>query len=158
MHGSRWTAPDAYQPSETASRFEEWEMPYAAVLGCAEAVRYARNVGLGAIADRTPRLAADLRNLLAGLKNVRVLDQGAQLGALVTCEIAGWEPDPFKQALDGRGVNSALSHREFAQHDFGVDKDVDWAIRLSPHYYNTAEEVDVVVDVIRELTKTRLPG
>jgi selenocysteine lyase/cysteine desulfurase len=76
----------------------------------------------------------------------------------VTCEIAGWEPDPFKQALDGRGVNSALSHREFAQYDFGVDKDVDWAIRLSPHYYNTAEEVDVVVDVIRELTKTRLPG
>jgi selenocysteine lyase/cysteine desulfurase len=66
MHGSRWTAPDAYQSSETASRFEEWEMPYAAVLGCAEAVRYARNVGLGAIADRTPRLAADLRTCSPG--------------------------------------------------------------------------------------------
>jgi selenocysteine lyase/cysteine desulfurase len=153
MHGARWTAPDAYQPSATASRFEEWEMPYAAVLGCAEAIRYARQVGIPAIADRTPRLAADLRNLLAGLKNVRTLDRGPQLGALVTCEIKGWEPQPFKKALDAAGVNSALSFREFAQYDFGVDKDVDWAIRLSPHYYNTAAEVDTVVDIIRELTK-----
>lgn len=157
MHGARWTAPGEYQPAETARRFEEWEMPYAAVIGSARAVQYAREVGLPAIADRTRRLSADLRKLLAGLPNVRVLDHGTQLGALVTIAVEGWEPEPFKQALDGRGVNSALSFREFAQFDFGVDKDVDWALRLSPHYYNTADEVDAVVDAIRELTWTPRP-
>src|SRR5262249_16843374 len=121
-------------------------------IGCAEAIAYARDVGIKAIAERTPRLAHDLRTLLSGLKHVRVLDHGERLGALVTVEIEGWEPDPFKKALDEHGVNSALSFREFAQFDFGVDKDVDWAIRLSPHYYNTADEVDTVVDIIRELT------
>ncbi|GAA2057461.1 aminotransferase class V-fold PLP-dependent enzyme [Catenulispora yoronensis] len=158
MHGARWTSAEEYQPAATARRFEEWEMPYAAVIGSAEAVRYARDIGLPAIADRAARLSSDLRKLLAGLPNVRVLDHGARLGALVTIAIDGWEPEPFKKALDGRGVNSALSFREFAQYDFGVDKDVDWALRLSPHYYNTAAEVDAVVDVIRELTWTPLPA
>jgi selenocysteine lyase/cysteine desulfurase len=150
MHGSRWVAPGRYEPVATAARFEEWEFPYATVLGCAAAVRYARQVGLDAIARRTPALAARLRDRLAAIPGVRVLDHGATLGALVTFEIRGWRPEPFKAAMDARRINSALSVREFAQFDFG-DKDVDWCLRLSPHYYNTDEEVDVVAGAVTEL-------
>ncbi|MEV4097163.1 aminotransferase class V-fold PLP-dependent enzyme [Streptosporangium saharense] len=150
MHGSRWVAGDRYEPAPTAARFEEWEFPYATVLGCAEAVRYARGVGLDAIARRTPALAARLREGLEAVPGVRVLDRGAVLGALVTFGVRGWRPGPFKAAMDARGINSALSFREFAQFDFG-DKDVDWCLRLSPHYYNTEEEIDLVVDAVAEL-------
>ncbi|MEV6978632.1 aminotransferase class V-fold PLP-dependent enzyme, partial [Kitasatospora sp. NPDC093806] len=65
MYGARWTAPGEYRPVETAARFEEWEFPYATVLGCAAAVRYALEVGPAAIARRTPALAARLRERLA---------------------------------------------------------------------------------------------
>ncbi|MEV0953844.1 aminotransferase class V-fold PLP-dependent enzyme [Promicromonospora sp. NPDC050249] len=150
MHGARWTAPDAYEPAATAARFEEWEFPYATVLGSAAAVRYARDVGIEAIARRTPALAARLRDGLAPIPGVRVLDRGPNPAALVTFEIAGWQPQAFKAAMDGRGINSALSFREFAQFDFG-DKDVDWCLRLSPHYYNTEDEVDRVADAVAEL-------
>lgn len=150
MHGARWTAPDAYEPAATAARFEEWEFPYATVLGSAAAVRYARDVGIEAIARRTPALAARLRDGLAPIPGVRVLDRGPNPAALVTFEIAGWQPRAFKAAMDGRGINSALSFREFAQFDFG-DKDVDWCLRLSPHYYNTEDEVDRVADAVAEL-------
>lgn len=150
MHGSRWVEPGRYQPAESAARFEEWEFPYASVLGCAEAARYAREVGVDAIARRTPALAARLRDLLDAIPGVRTLDRGPQLGALVTFEIAGWEAQPFKAAMDARGINSALSFREFAQFDFG-DKNVDWCLRLSPHYYNTEEEVDLVAATVAEL-------
>ena len=150
MHGARWTAPDAYEPAATAARFEEWEFPYATVLGSAAAVRYARDVGIEAIARRTPALAARLRDGLAPIPGVRVLDRGPDPAALVTFEIAGWQPQAFKAAMDGRGINSALSFREFAQFDFG-DKDVDWCLRLSPHYYNTEDEVDRVADAVAEL-------
>ncbi|MFC4627300.1 aminotransferase class V-fold PLP-dependent enzyme [Promicromonospora alba] len=150
MHGARWTAPDAYEPAATAARFEEWEFPYATVLGSAAAVRYARDVGIEAIARRTPALAARLRDGLAPIPGVRVLDRGPNPAALVTFEIAGWQPQAFKAAMDGRRINSALSFREFAQFDFG-DKDVDWCLRLSPHYYNTEDEVDVVADAVAEL-------
>jgi selenocysteine lyase/cysteine desulfurase len=52
--------------------------------------------------------------------------------------------------MDARGINSALSFREFAQFDFG-DKNVDWCLRFSPHYYNTEDEVDAVVAAVAEI-------
>ncbi|WP_433244584.1 aminotransferase class V-fold PLP-dependent enzyme [Streptosporangium sp. CA-135522] len=152
MHGARWTEPDRYQPVESAARFEEWEFPYATVLGCAAAARYARQVGIDAIARRSPVLAARLRDKLDAVPGVRTLDRGPQLGALVTFAIEGWQPQPFKAAMDARKINSALSFREFAQFDFG-DKDVDWCLRLSPHYYNTEEEVDLVASVVADLSR-----
>ncbi len=150
MHGADWTAGDAYLASATATRFEEWEMPYATVLGCAAAVRYARKVGLEAISARTPLLARRLRDGLDALAGVRALDQGEQLGALVTVAVEGWQAEEFKAAMDARGINSALSFRRFAQFDFG-DKDVDWCLRLSPHYYNTEDEVIQVIATVAEL-------
>ncbi|XVV00605.1 aminotransferase class V-fold PLP-dependent enzyme [Actinosynnema sp. CA-248983] len=150
MHGARWTAADEYRPVDTAARFEEWEFPYATLLGCAAAARYALDVGLDPISRRTPALGARLRDRLADLPGVRVLDRGPAPAALVTFAIKGWEPQPFKAALDARRINSALSFRDFAQYDFG-DKDVDWCLRLSPHYYNTEEEVDAVAEAVAEL-------
>jgi selenocysteine lyase/cysteine desulfurase len=152
MHGARWTATERYQPADTAARFEEWEFPYAAVLGCAAAARYALGVGLEAIAPRTRMLATRLRGVLAEIPGVRVLDRGRQLAALVTFAIDGWEAQPFKDAMQARGINSALSFREFAQYDFG-DKDVTWCLRLSPHYYNTEAEVDMVADTVAALAR-----
>ncbi|MFE2290746.1 aminotransferase class V-fold PLP-dependent enzyme [Streptomyces sp. NPDC059452] len=156
MHGARWTAPGEYRAVDTAARFEEWEFPYATVLGSAAATRYAREVGLEAIAHRTPALAAKLRDRLETIPGVRLLDRGPQLAALVTFAVDGdWQPQPFKEALDARKINSALSFREFAQFDFG-DKDVDWCLRLSPHYYNTEEEVEHVAEAVTEILGTRL--
>ncbi|MEV1172611.1 aminotransferase class V-fold PLP-dependent enzyme [Nonomuraea sp. NPDC049784] len=152
MYGARWVAGDRYEPVDGAARFEEWEFPYATLLGCAAAVRYALRVGLDRISRRTPALAARLRDHLAGIPGIRVLDRGPGLAALVTFDVEGWRPQPFKAALDSRGINSALSFREFAQYDF-ADKDVEWALRLSPHYYNTEDEVDRVVAMVAELAK-----
>jgi len=151
MHGARWTGPDEYRQVESAARFEEWEFPYAAVLGSAAAVRYAREVGVGAVSRRSPVLGADLRRRLDVIPGVRVLDRGPQLAAIVTFAIDGWQAEPFKQAMDAEGINSALSHREFAQFDFG-DKKVDWCLRLSPHYYNTEDEVAQVAATVERLS------
>jgi selenocysteine lyase/cysteine desulfurase len=150
MYGARWVEPDRYEPSATATRFEDWEFPYSTLLGCAAATRYARNVGIDAIAQRTPSLAARLRTLLGFIPGVSVLEHGRQLGGLVTFAIDGWQATQFKAAMDDRGINSALSFREFAQFDFG-DKNVDWCLRLSPHYYNTEEEVEQVAAAVADL-------
>ncbi len=150
MHGAKWTAPGTYTPSRTASRFEEWEFPYATVLGCAAAVRYAREVGIEAISQRTPSLAGRLRDGLDAIPGVHALDRGEELGALVTIAVDDWQPEAFKAALDARGINSALSFRNFAQFDFG-DKNVNWCLRLSPHYYNTDDEVAAVIAAVTEL-------
>jgi selenocysteine lyase/cysteine desulfurase len=150
MYGARWDGPDSYRPVNTAMRFEDWEFPYASVLGCAAAVRYARQVGVAAGGRRARALAGRLRTALAATDGVTVLDRGPEPAALVTLAVRGWAPAEFKAAVDARRINSALSFREFAQYDFG-DKNVDWCLRLSPHYFNTEDEVDEVASTVAEL-------
>ncbi|GAA1262566.1 aminotransferase class V-fold PLP-dependent enzyme [Kitasatospora nipponensis] len=154
MRGARWVAPDRYEPVAGAARYEEWEVPYANVLGAAAATRYALRVGPAAIARRTPALAALLRERLAAVPGVRLLDRGPAPAALVTLTIEGRQAEPVKRALDARGINSSLSFREYARFDF-ADKEVEWCLRLSPHYYNTEAEVETVAASIAELVVTR---
>jgi selenocysteine lyase/cysteine desulfurase len=155
MHGATWTAPSRYEPVASAARFEEWEFPYATLLGCAAAARYALSVGVDAIAERAGRLGRRLRAGLEGAPGVRVLEPAPARSATVTAAIAGWDPREFKLALDARRINSALSFRDYAQYDFG-DKGVEWCIRLSPHYYNTEAEMDIAAAAVVELASARL--
>jgi selenocysteine lyase/cysteine desulfurase len=150
MRGARWIDPDRYEPVATAARFEDWEFPYAALLGAAAATRYAMNIGIDAIAQRTLALGARLRDGLAEIAGVRILDRGRERCAIVTFALAGWEPDTLKAALSAHDINSSVSLREYAVFDFD-EKGIDWCIRLSPHYYNTDDEVDQVVAAVREL-------
>jgi selenocysteine lyase/cysteine desulfurase len=120
------------------------------VIGSAVAIRHELAVGPDEIADRSPMLARNLRDGLAAIDRVQVLDRGRELCAIVTVAIDGWEQADLKRALDQRAINSAISLREYAQYDFG-DKNVDWCLRLSPHYYNTEDEVAQVVAAVAEL-------
>lgn len=156
MRGARWVEPERYEPVETAARFEDWEFSYAAVLGAAAAARYALAVGTDAIAERTPALGAALRRALEEIDGVRVLDRGRERCAIVTFTVAGRSAEVVKSELGRRGINSSVSYREYALYDF-IDKDVDACVRLSPHYYNSEEEVDTVVAAVRELANESRP-
>ncbi len=149
MQGADWTGPDSYACRSTAARFETWEFAYALVLGTGEAARYAARVGLGAIRERVGRLAGRLRAGL-GEAGLRVLDRGPELCGIVTVAVSGWAPEPFHAALLQRRINTAISRRAYAVIDY-ADKNVEWAVRLSPHYYNTEDEIDEAVSVIRTL-------
>jgi selenocysteine lyase/cysteine desulfurase len=154
MRGARWTDSDVYTPVATAKRFEDWEFSNAAVIGSAVAVRYCLRVGIDRIASRAPALGARLREGLNGIPGVRVLDRGQERCAIVTFTIDGWEADELSHELRARAINFALSLREYALFDFG-EKDVDWCVRLSPHYYNTEDEVGTVVEAVGALAAAR---
>jgi selenocysteine lyase/cysteine desulfurase len=150
MRGARWVEPQVYEPVATAARFEEWELPYATVLGAAAAIRYALSVGLEQVSSRSPGLAADLRAGLAQIEGARVLDRGAELCAIVTFTLSKLDADALHAVLEARGINSSVSYRDYALYDF-QEKAVDACLRLSPHYYNTEEEVAEVLEAVAEL-------
>lgn len=150
MRGADWIEADLYQPVGDARRFENWEFSYALVLGMGEAARYALGLGLGAIQERSWSLAARLRDELETLDAVRVLDRGPNLCAIVTVHVEGHDPGDLVRQLRLRGVNTSSSTRPFAVMDFD-DKGVPGALRLSPHYFNTEEELDEAVATIEEL-------
>jgi selenocysteine lyase/cysteine desulfurase len=150
MHGATWTDPDRFELTPDARRFELWEISHSLVLGVGAAVRYALGVGIETARDRAWALAAYARARLAELPGVRVLDRGAELCAIVTAEPAGRAGEEIKLALRARGINISSPGREDAVIDMD-EKGASSAIRISPHYYNTAGEIDTAVEALGEL-------
>ena len=151
MRGADWKAANEFDLVRGAQRFENWEFSYALVLGLGEAARYALAVGDVAF-TRSHELAEDLRAKLKTLPQVRVLDRGAERCAIVTIAVAGHEPEELQHRLRARGINTSVSDRMSGVIDFEA-KGITGALRLSPHYYNTAAELGAAVTVLDELTR-----
>jgi selenocysteine lyase/cysteine desulfurase len=150
MHGATWTDADRYSLTPDARRFEYWEFSHALVLGLGAAATYALKVGLDVARDRTRALAQYVRDRLAELPDVRVLDRGPELCAIATAAIRGRDAEDLKLALRARGINTSSPEREDAVIDMD-EKAATSALRISPHYYNTREEIDTTVEALREL-------
>ncbi len=150
MHGADWTDADAFELNPDARRFETWEFAYALVMGLGAAAEYALNAGVETTGRRARELAAYARDRLADVPGVRVLDRGPELCAIVTIAIAGRDATDIKLALRARGINTSSPHREDAVIDMD-EKQTTSALRISPHYYNSNEEIDTAVGALEEI-------
>lgn len=152
MRGANWIAEDRYRAVRDAKRFENWEFAWALVLAMGEAARYATAVGIERIQDRVRALAGQLREALGAIDKVRVLDRGRELCGIVSAGIDGWDPAELVAALRDRRINTSVQIRVYAVIDYD-EKGVAASLRMSPHYYNTEEEIDQAVSAIRELLR-----
>jgi selenocysteine lyase/cysteine desulfurase len=150
LHAASWTSANSYAWRGDARRFENWETNYATKIGLAVAVDYALGWGLEAIRERTSGLAALLRERLGAIPGVRLHDLGRELSGIVTFTVEGREALALKAALLDRRINVTVSQVEFARLDM-EPRGLERLVRASPHYYNTEEEVDRFVDVLRGL-------
>jgi selenocysteine lyase/cysteine desulfurase len=149
IRGATWTGPGEFRQADGAQRFENWELPYALVLGMGAAARHAAAVG-AAGAARAWRLAAALRARLESMPWARVLDRGAERCAIVSVEVKGWDAGALKLRLRERGINTSAAHRTTDLLDM-AGKGVTTTLRVSPHYYNTERELDALVEALAEL-------
>ena len=150
MRGADWIDADLYQPAPGAQRFENWEFPYALVLGMGRAAEYALDLGLEAIRDRAWALAAMARDRLAEIDTLQVLDRGMERCAIVTVAAAGRHAAELVSSLAEAGISTNVTMRDYAVLDFD-DKGVESAVRVSPHYYNTEEEIEEFASTLSRL-------
>ncbi len=149
MRGAEWTAPNDFLPRKDARRFEDWEFPYTLVVGCREAADYAMKVGLEAIQERNAMLCGLVRTGLADL-GLKVLDRGKKQSSIITVEIPGRQPEHILSHLRSKNINTSISSRSSALIDYDA-KGVTWGVRISPHYYNTEEEVGILIRALHEI-------
>ena len=154
MRGAEWVEPDALALVPDARRFEDWEFPYALVLGLGAAVAYAQSVGVDRAGTRAAALSEYLRTRLATLDGVRVLDRGRNRCAIVTAEVLGRDATDVVEELGRRHINTSASLRWYGLLDM-TEKGARSALRLSPHYYNTVDEVDAAVAALAEIIGPR---
>ncbi|MCA9737222.1 MAG: aminotransferase class V-fold PLP-dependent enzyme [Gemmatimonadota bacterium] len=150
MRAADWIEEDLYQPAPDARRFEWWERAYALVLGLGAAARYAEALGIEAVGRRIRALSAHARESLASISQVRVLDRGPDLCGIVTVTVGTLDPAEVVGRLRSHGINTSVSPREAGVLDFD-EKGVEGAVRISPHCYNTADDIERLTEAIAAL-------
>ena len=146
--GAPWTAPEAYEMRPDARRFESWESALALHLGLGAAADYALGIGLDVIKARAFALAGQLRGSLAAMPGIRVHDTGTEKCAIVTFAHETIQAREISRALGEDNINASVSRPSSTLLDAQARQLPD-LVRVSPHYYNTVEEIDVMVEVLR---------
>lgn len=151
-HGARWTEPDQYQLEPGAKRFENWEFSYALLLGMGAAARYACDIGVKTYEKRAIELAEYTRDKLKSVPGARLLDCGLNKCAIVSLTIKGRDPDDLVDQLRIEKINTSSASHTAGVIDMSA-KNANSILRISPHYYNTVEEIDELAEVLNKIVK-----
>lgn len=152
--GMRWLSRTRAEPRGDARRFEMWEGAEAARAGLAVACDACCAAGPARIHRHAARLASRLR---AGLAKVPGLVQrdGGGAGAIVCFEIEGAGGPPASAVcaalLDRHGIAASVSPPTHTFSDGLWDRPS--VVRLSPHIYNTEEEMDRIIAAVASIAK-----
>jgi len=151
MRGANWTEYDDYELFKTAKRFEHWEISYSSLLGLMEAVKYANNVGLDNIENYNKNLSGKLRE---NLKNsgFKVWDWGNKLSSIITFCGPDGDLENIQSVLKENNIFFSVTYKNSALIDF-TNKNVHGIVRLSPHYFNTMEEIETVSEILKNSLK-----
>ena len=141
MRAATWTSTADYELKAGARRFENWESFVAGRIGLAAAVDYALGIGLDAIEDRLVGLAAMLRERLAAIDGIEVLDQGERLGGICTFRSQKEPATALAARLRQEKVNISVTDTASARLDLEA-RGIDELARASVHYFNTEDEIE----------------
>ena len=148
-----WMDAESYRLRDGAARFLDFEVPVAAHLALGEAIDHAMVLGIDTIRARVDGLAEGLRGRLANLPGVTVHDGGYRRSGIVTFTAENAEPAAVSAAASAQGINVSVSEAPWARLDM-VPPNPPAVVRASPHYYNTEDELERLVDTVRSLVRS----
>jgi cysteine desulfurase / selenocysteine lyase len=151
LYSATWVARDRYELRSDARRFENWENNYAARLGLGVAVDYALTIGLPAIEARCRVLAGRLRSGLGGIAGVTIRDLGRAPSAIVSFTMDDIESHDVVRKAEAAGITISTSGPSSTRID-AEKRHLPDLVRASPHYYNTEEEMDRLIELCRKIS------
>lgn len=152
MRGGEWTGINSYHTEKSARRFEFFDISYSSLIGLKEAIRYANDAGLDQIADYNAGLCRRLRENLHTVPGLTLLDKGSHICSIVTFHLEGQTLEHIENILVSENVVYSVSRKKNAMIDMSR-KGVEWVIRFSPHYFNTAEEIDRISEIVASIQR-----
>jgi selenocysteine lyase/cysteine desulfurase len=145
--GAVWEDAGHYHLRPGADRFLEFEVPVAAHLGLGVALDHALTLDMEAVETRVRHLGEHLRNGLTDIDGVEVHDGGRRRSGIVTFTSVRASPDEVKERASAAGINVSVSRAPAARLDMTAPNPTS-VVRASPHYYNTEDELDRLVEVV----------
>jgi cysteine desulfurase/selenocysteine lyase len=144
-----------FVPLDAPFRFEAGTPAIEATIGFAAAIRWMRNVGMDAIRAHDEALSQLLLDGLGAIPGVRVLAASLPASkriALVTFVVdapAMTQENVARALCDMFGV--CVSGGYHCAHVLHARAKLEGTVRASPHVFTTAEEIDHLVEGVREI-------
>ena len=154
IHSATLTSPHTYKIRSDAKRFETWEQFMAGKVALGVAIDYALSWGIETIQKRIYKLASELRKKLAEIDGVMVTDEGKEKCGIVTFIAHQMCASRIKKQLACHKINVSVSEGSgnFVLFQHRGLKEV---VRASVHYYNTTEEIDYFVTILKKILKNK---
>ncbi len=148
LHGAEWIASNSYQMRTDAKKYETWETNLSAKSGLSLAIDYVNRLGIENIYKQVVSLATYFRQSLASLEQIQVMDTGLYQSGIVTFISKKHSPQEIQQYLSQHKVNVSVVVASSSLLDL-EERKINEAVRASVHYYNTNEEIDRVIELLR---------
>ncbi len=124
-----------YNPSNTARRFETGTPPVPNIYACQAGLAMIKNIGLANIEARIADITADIVTRAQGNNyTLATPHDPTKRGAMVA--IKSTDENALVSALDERGIVTSCR---------------DGNLRLSPHFYNTREDVEKIFTALKDI-------
>jgi len=137
-------------------RFEAGTPNIAGVIGLREAIRYLINIGMNEIRKHEKRLVEFTLKLFKEEPNDRIQIYGPLnsdiRGGIISFNIKGQDPHLIGTLLDTYGI--AVRTGKHCAHPLHERLGIEGTVRASYYIYNTKEEVNYMVEVLKEIIKT----
>jgi cysteine desulfurase/selenocysteine lyase len=143
LERTTWAAPPA--------RFEAGTPPIAEVIGLAAAIDYVEMVGPESLARWESELLARATDLVGALPGVRLIGTAREKAGVLSFVLEGIHPHDVGTVLDDEGVAVRAGHHcaQPVMQRFGVPA----TVRASFAFYNTVDEIDVLVRGVERARK-----
>jgi cysteine desulfurase/selenocysteine lyase len=151
---TKWISEKTYEHLQTCERFEAGEANFPAAVGLARSLDYIQEVGgINAIRAEIKKLTCYLLEQLSGVKGVEiygVCDEELR-GGIVPFNIKNLEPSLISEKMAEQKI--IIEAGTFAAPlALGVFNQKKWA-RVCVHYFNTTEDIDKFIQVVKNLAK-----
>ena len=139
-------------PEELPERLEAGTLPTPALAGLCEGIRFLQNVGLSSVMHTEHSLNRYLKEQLLDMPGVTVY-AAHHTGPTLLFSVEGLTASEVGDMLNRQGICvragyhcAALGHKTLATPAGG-------AVRISPGFFNTRDDMDAVVAAVYALTK-----
>jgi len=135
------------------NRFEAGTGNIADAVGLGAAIDYVTRVGIENIARYEHDLLAYATSVLQAVPGVRLIGTARDKASVLSFVLKGYETEEVGQALNEEGIAVRSGHHcaQPILRRFGVEA----TVRPSLAFYNTCEEVDALVSVVKKLAARR---
>lgn len=131
-------------------KFEAGTGSIADAIGLGSAIDYVSKIGLDSIYEHEHQLLEYAREAMKQIPGLTLIGNAAQRTSILSFIIKGLNPEMVGKALNEEGIAVRAGHHcsQPILRRFGLES----TVRASLAFYNTHEEIDFFIDVLRKIT------